>query len=253
MRAEVLTKKIGFFTMALVRSAQNRFRQSVLRRSQLDSLIPPEIVNDTFARLITEIASAVEVRAVLEIGASNGAGSTAALVAGMRAKSEKDLYCLELSRPRFASLAERYHSEQWVHCYNLPSVPLRSMPTEEDVANFYSAHPESPIQRYRLATVQRWLRQDIEYITRTPTRECGIDVVRRESGIDAFDLVLIDGSEFTGEAELNMLYGAQYILLDDTMTFKCHAARHRLMQDADYELLEEGPSCRNGFAAFKLR
>jgi hypothetical protein len=81
----------------------------------------------------------------------------------------------------------------------------------------------------------------------------GIDVARRDAGVLLFDLVLIDGSEFTGEPELDELYGAKYILLDDTMTFKNWVNYERLSKDSNYELIEEDQSCRNGFAAFKHR
>lgn len=65
-----------------------------------------------------------------------------------------------------------------------------------------------------------------------------------------FDLVLIDGSEFTGTAEMNDIYGAKIICLDDINAYKCYEARQRLLNDSAYELLAENRLLRNGFSIF---
>ena len=71
--------------------------------------------------------------------------------------------------------------------------------------------------------------------------------------LKVFDMVLIDGSEFTGEVELGKVIGARLILLDDTNTFKCFRARQRLLADPDYEVIADDQTLRNGFAAFRRR
>jgi hypothetical protein len=71
-------------------------------------------------------------------------------------------------------------------------------------------------------------------------------------GIETFDAVLIDGSEFTGSAELDEVYGARFILLDDTETFKNWKNMRRLEADPRYRLVQHDPSTRNGFAVFQL-
>jgi predicted O-methyltransferase YrrM len=129
-----------------LRQLQRTLRRSVLRQSELDIVIPPEISNDNFARLIRQLAAEPTVHVVLEIGSSSGAGSTAQLVAGLGEKEKADLYCLELSSARFAELSKRYRHVPWVHCYNVSSVPLAKMPTEADVEDFFTTHPDSPIQ-----------------------------------------------------------------------------------------------------------
>lgn len=50
--------------------------------------------------------------------------------------------------------------------------------------------------------------------------EKGIQKIKRENEIDFFDVVLIDGSEFTGFVELSEVYGAKWLLVDDINTFK---------------------------------
>jgi hypothetical protein len=72
-----------------------------------------------------------------------------------------------------------------------------------------------------------------------------------ENGIAQFGMVLIDGSEFTGRAELDEVYGAQYILLDDIGTFKNFENYERMRRDPAYHTLASNPALRNGFAVFE--
>lgn len=235
-----------------VRTLRQRLRWALRGDSSLDDVIPPEVTNDAFSRVIEELAADPSVLTALEIGSSNGAGSTRALVEGLRPKERQQLHCLELSRPRFAQLLKRYEDLPWVCCHNLTSVSAECFPAAEDVARFYEVHPESPLRQHPLKEVQSWLRQDLEYVKRADQPQGGIRMIMEATGITVFDLVLIDGSEFTGGAELTEVYGARYILLDDTRTFKNHASYERLSHDPTYALIAEDATCRNGFAAFGL-
>ena len=75
--------------------------------------------------------------------------------------------------------------------------------------------------------------------------------MRAQHGIEIFDAVLIDGSEFTGRAELDEIYGARFVLLDDTLTFKNWENARRLLADPAYRLVRADPATRNGFAVFE--
>lgn len=221
--------------------------------SQLDVIIPPEIVNDGFSRLISQVAAEPSVSTAVEIGSSNGAGSTQALVAGLQAKPYKRLYCLEVSAPRFADLCAMYSGQPWVIPINTTSVGLTDFPTAANVADFYRRHPDSPMRRTSLRTVLRWLEQDVKYVSNLKEQRCGIDLIKDDLRDGTIDLVLIDGSEFTGSAELQHLYGTAYVLLDDIRTFKNSLNYARLKDDRNYELIAEDPAYRNGYAAFRLR
>src|SRR4051812_27015257 len=108
--------------------------------SSLDRLIPPEILRDGFYDLIQRLARDPSVRTILEIGSSAGQGSTAAFVAGIRANPARpNLFCLELSKPRFQALRETYANEPQVRPYNGSSVPASAFPSEADVASFYQS------------------------------------------------------------------------------------------------------------------
>jgi hypothetical protein len=218
--------------------------------SPLDRLIAPEIHADRLYRWLEKVSATPGVSHILEIGASSGAGSTEALVAGaLKNPVRPVIHCLEVSKVRFDALASRYADVPFVRCYNLSSVPLDRFPEESDV----DAFRRRVWTRFRFIardTVMRWLRADIDYLQRQGLSQPGIEIVRREVGIDTFDAVLIDGSEFSGPADLDEVYGARFVLLDDIRSYKNYDNHQRLMSDTSYRLLAKG-RVRNGFAVFE--
>lgn len=74
--------------------------------SPLQEIIAPEIINDAFYEAIYKLGSSEEVKTILEIGSSSGVGSTQAFVKGIRVNPlHSTLFCMELSKERFALLA----------------------------------------------------------------------------------------------------------------------------------------------------
>ncbi len=224
---------------------------SAVDGSELDRLIPPEITDDRFYRAIVEVASTTGVREILEIGSSSGAGSTEAWVSGALLNPERPrLHCIEVSAARYSALVERWQEHEFVHCYNVSSVPLEGFPEAADVEAFYRG-TRSKLRRTPLPTVLAWLRQDVEYVRSHGLSRPGIREIREGAGIDVFDAVLIDGSEFTGAAELDEVYGARFLLLDDTQTYKNFENARRLGADPAYRLVQASRRTRNGFAVFE--
>jgi ADP-heptose:LPS heptosyltransferase len=158
---------------------------------------------------------------------------------------------MEISRARFAALRDTYKNLDFVKCYNVSSVPLEKFPTEQDVTAFYSG-VETALNNYPLDIVLDWLHQDKEYVSGSGVPRDGIQKIKRENGIETFDLVLIDGSEFTGSAELEEVYGARIIILDDVNAYKNYFNYRRLKFDSNYVLVTENWSLRNGYAIFRL-
>jgi hypothetical protein len=134
--------------------------------------------------------------------------------------------------------------------YNVSSVPLKDFPKKKAVANFYKNY-DSRLRNYPLHDVLQWLEQDIRYLTTSGVNQNGIETIKKLNGISYFDIVLIDGSEFTGEAELKYVYGAKYILLDDILAFKNYFNYKKLLQDCNYTLIASDLNLRNGWAAFE--
>lgn len=221
--------------------------------SSLNYIIPPEIKNDVLYHALQEIARKEEVKTILEIGSSAGEGSTEAFVKGIRRNPHPvALFCMEVSKTRFAALKQHYQDSPFVKCYNVSSIPLSLFPKAHEVAKFYNTTP-TQLNSAPFEMVLDWLRCDLEYIEKENVPQNGIEIIRTENGIDHFDVVLIDGSEFTGKAEFDQIYGARYIILDDTNTYKNFANRQRLLHDPHYELVEENLHLRNGYAIFKLK
>jgi hypothetical protein len=221
--------------------------------SGLDRLIPPEITGDRFYRALVEVAATPGVREILEIGASAGGGSTEALVAGaLRNPVRPRIHSIEVSVTRFAALVERWKDAPFVHCYNVSSVPLESFPGEEEVARFHR-EVRSKLRRNRLEKVLGWLRQDLDYVRAHGLSRHGIREIKAQHALAGFDAVLIDGSEFTGRAELDEVYGARFLMLDDTRSYKNWDNARRLAADPAYRLVSKGRWTRNGYAVFEWR
>jgi len=219
--------------------------------SELYNLIPPEIKNDEFYYLIQKLAKEEEIKTVLEIGSSAGDGSTEALVSGLRENPNKPtLFCIEISRFRFAKLQERYANHPFVKCYNVSSISLDKFPSEDEVIQFYKS-TKTALNKYPLDTVLGWLRRDIEYLKNSGVPDNGIKRIKKENNITNFDMVLIDGSAFTGTAELDEIYGANFILLDDINSIKNYENYKRLSNDPLYSLVAENWALRNGYAIFR--
>ncbi len=215
----------------------------------MDRIIPAEIVNDAFAREIERIAREEARGPILEIGSSHGQGSTACFVRGLENNPHRPvIHCLEASRERFAKLSARYAGHPQVFCHNYASVPVSKTLSVSEVVRRYIAG-QIP---WPLDTLLRWRDEGIDYIEEQAIPQNGIERIRQEHGIKTFDVVLIDGSEFTGEAEFELVEGARIILLDDIMTLKNARNYERLRRDPRYQMIARDETLRNGFAVFRL-
>ena len=219
--------------------------------SGLNRLIPPEITGDAFAQMIEEVASTPGVREILEIGSSTGEGSTAAWVRGaLRNPLRPRLHCVEVSSERHAALVERWRDRDFVYCHNLSSITVDRFATAAEVERFYR-ETASRLRDFDLSTVLGWRQQDVDYLDDHGLSRPGIAQIKERYTIAKFDAVLIDGSEFAGQAELEEVYGARFLLLDDTETFKNWNNVRRLQSDPAYRLIRADADVRNGFAVFE--
>jgi hypothetical protein len=217
----------------------------------LEDLIPAEITDDAFSEIIEGIGATDTVREILEIGSSAGDGSTAAWVRGaQRNPAQPRLHCIEVSAERHSALVERWGTLDFVHCHHVSSIPVERFPSAAQVERFYQDVP-SRLRDFDLPTVLGWLEQDIDYLRETGLSSPGIVQIKQRYGIEKFDAVLIDGSEFAGAAELDEVYGARFVLLDDTETFKNWENLRRLRADRRYRVICADPGTRNGFAVFE--
>ena len=218
--------------------------------SSIDTIISAEIKDDAFYVAIHDLACRADAGHILEIGSSSGQGSTDAFVKGIRQNPRRPiLHCLEISRVRYKVLSDYYAADPQVRTYNVSSVPAEELPSPEIVADFYH-NTHTNLNSCPLDLVLSWLQTDRAYMVRTSITD-GIRYVLAENHIAKFDMVLIDGSEFTGERELERVIGARWILLDDVNAFKNYRNYRRLAQDPRYRLAQEDWRLRNGFAIFE--
>jgi len=160
------------------------------------------------------------------------------------------LHCIEVSAVRHAALVKRYASRSFVCCYEVSSVGLDGFASPAVVERFYRT-VDSNLRVFSLKQVLDWREQDVGYVASRGVPVGGIRMIKEQRGIDVFDVVLIDGSGFTAQAELREVYGARYVVLDDICTFKNYSNFQRLSQDPAYRLVESAEQPRNGYALFE--
>jgi len=223
--------------------------------SKLDSEISCEITNDIFARKISEIVALPENYVFMEIGSSTGAGSTESFVSAIASKKSREkclLICFEVSRGRQSRFLQRYSSSEFVKSFLMSSVSLTDYPSYYQLVKFYFCEKHM-LKDHGLLSFLSWMRAEKHYILNNVSVpfSSGIVFALKEFGINYPDVVLIDGSEFTGRAELELVWGARYIFLDDVLNFKNKENYKILKSSSNYDLVFEELTLRNGFALFK--
>jgi glycosyltransferase involved in cell wall biosynthesis len=222
-----------------------------MMQNPLENIIAPEIRDDELSRLLTSIAAREPLQWVLEIGSSTGEGSTASLVKGLKQNPARPiLFCLEASRQRFSQLKARYVHDSFVKCMNASSVAIDCFPARSSVTQFWES-TTTKLTDYTNDMLLGWLEADICSLRESGIAQGGIDLIKNQYNIDLFDMVLIGGSEFTGEAELEELYGARWIVLDSINTYKNYNNYQRLVSDVEYVLIAENRHLCNGYAVFR--
>jgi predicted O-methyltransferase YrrM len=217
----------------------------------------PEIVSgDPLFTLIAKLVVEYKPKSILEIGSATGLGSTQAFIAGiMSAGIDKKckLYCLEANPERYAELVKNTAGLKFVKPINACSVPVDQMMSDEDIDVFRGRGYHYNINRfYSVETVKGWRANEIAMITSSGIAQNGIELARAKNK-GPFDMVLIDGSAFTGVPDTLAVKDAGVIIMDDTMDIKCHGGMTDILAGGRFELIAEDREQRNGFAAFKRR
>ena len=109
--------------------------------SGLDIVLVAQIKKDEFQRTLERLASLPEVKTILEIGSSDGRGSTAGIAAGMKKNPSKpQLHAIEFAKRRFVRLARRYRNRKDIHCHNCVTVSRKDFIGPEAIAEFSRQH-----------------------------------------------------------------------------------------------------------------
>lgn len=161
----------------------------------------------TIGKALRDIAALPSVYSILEVGTWNGLGSTRCIVEGLgqRPADSYVFYSLEANSEKCAFARDVYKDMGSVHILN--EVLYNEEPADQD-----EIFPELKANE----TYQFWHRIDMENMRTKP-------LFLSRSGLPAiFDLVLLDGGEFTTWYEYLALKDRCRILaLDDTNVCKC--------------------------------
>ena len=157
-------------------------------------------------------------KTILEIGTWNGLGSTRCIVNGLlERKTPYTFYSLECNSEKVAMAQELYKGIAGVHI--LDEVLLNEMPS-----NIYSIFAELiNNEEYRM-----WNKVDFDNMKHKPL------FLERQDLPSIFDVVLLDGGEFTTWYEYQLIKDrCRILVLDDSHTSKCRRIMYEIMDQPD--------------------
>jgi hypothetical protein len=192
-----------------------------------------QICNDPFSDAIRLHSRNPENKTFLEIGTWNGLGSTKQFVDELvRRTDEYVFYSLECQIEKSNYAAELYKKYDRIHILN--EVLFNTTPD-----GFYETFPQCKSS----ALFKRWNDVDISNMSR-----CSIFTDRPDLP-DIFDVVLLDGGEFTTYFEFLLLRDrCKILMLDDIVADKCKLIVSEIESNpAEWTILEKNTSVRNGF------
>ncbi|NCA21911.1 MAG: hypothetical protein EBS86_12335, partial [Crocinitomicaceae bacterium] len=160
-----------------------------------------QICNDIFSAEIEKYASNTNNKTFLEIGTWNGLGSTLAFSKGLSRRSDDYIfYSLECNKDKWADAASLYRFNNKIHILN-------EVVWNEEPADFYDIFPQCKTD----ATFKKWNEVDIVNM-----KNCNV-FLKRTDLPEIFDVLLLDGGEFTTYYEFQLLKNrCKIIMLDDT-------------------------------------
>jgi len=197
-------------------------------------------INDSFGKALAKYSEGLDVG--LEIGGGTGDGSTQCI-------RTKRLFSIENHPDRIGRHSMNLSAKGGVSVNGTATLPKLWM-NQLDVTEFYGTN-KTTINQYPLDQILGWHHECIEFAK--PYSTNAIEDIHIEHKVN-FDFVLIDGCEFSGEAELRcvmpFLAEKAIIALDDINAMKNWANYHKLKGFG--KLLWEDWYVRNGAAIFQL-
>lgn len=191
-----------------------------------------QICNDTFAKEITKYASNLEYKTFLEIGTWNGLGSTKAFSDGFRHRNDDYVfYSLECNKDKCMQAAQLYRGNAKMHVLN-------EVIWNEEPKDFYEIFPQCLTNDM----YKRWNEVDIVNM-----KSCSL-FLNRPNLPEVFDLILLDGGEFTTYHEFQALKNrCKILMLDDINVDKCKLIVKEIKSDKSWKIIKEEKTTRNGF------
>ena len=190
-----------------------------------------QICNDSFSAEIEKYASDVNYKAFLEIGTWNGMGSTRAFAKGLSQRSDDYVfYSLECNKDKWADAVKLYDDNKQIHILN-------EVIWNVEPADFYEVFPQCKTNEL----YKKW--NDVDIIN---MKRCGVFLDRKDLPA-MFDVILLDGGEFTTYYEFKLLKDrCKILMLDDINGDKCQLIVKEILADPSWKILKRD-NVRNGY------
>jgi len=190
-----------------------------------------QISNDEFSKDIQKYATNDKYTTFLEIGTWNGLGSTMSFADGFKHRTDNYIfYSLECNRDKWYDALQLYNYNDKMHILN--DVIWNEIPED-----FYKIFPQCKSN----AMYKHWNEIDIKNM-----KQCKL-FLNRPNVPDIFDVILLDGGEFTTYHEFQILKKkCKILMLDDTNTNKCVLIVDELIRDPNWKILKKS-NTRNGY------
>ena len=196
-----------------------------------------QICNDSFSLKIRELSGILENKTFLEIGTWNGLGSTKQFMDVLKTRNDDYIfYSLECNIDKCNDARNLYVAEKNIIILN--EVLFNIQPD-----NFYEIFPQCANN----PMFKEWHKVDMENM-----KKCNL-FLERDDLPELFDVILLDGGEFTTYFEFQLIKDkCKYLLLDDINVAKCTKIVEEIKSEpTKWEIIEENKTTRNGFLVCK--
>ena len=190
-----------------------------------------QIYNDDLSIEIRNYASNLNYKTFLEIGTWNGMGSTKAFSNGfINRNDDYVLYSLECNKEKSMEAKNLYNNNK-IHILN-------EVIWNEEPNDFYNIFPQCLTNDL----FKHWNEVDIINM-----KKCNL-FLNRPNLPEIFDVLLLDGGEFTTYYEFQILKNrCKILLLDDINVDKCKLIVQEIKLDNSWKIIKEEKNMRNGY------
>ena len=192
-----------------------------------------QVQDDEFSKKIREFSKNPKNKSFLEIGTWNGLGSTRQFVIELENRTDDYIfYSLECNKEKSDYAKSLYVKNKKLHILN--EVIFNVEPNNFD--DIFPQCKENEIYK-------RW--NEIDMVN---MKSCTLFLNRPELPI-IFDVILLDGGEFTTYFEFQILkHRCKYLMLDDINVSKCELIVKEIESNPDkWNIIEKNTVARNGF------
>jgi len=190
-----------------------------------------QICNDDFSNEITKYASDLKYKTFLEIGTWNGLGSTKAFANGFKNRQDDYIfYSLECNKDKSMFAQHLYTDNPKIHILN-------EVIWNKEPSDFYQIFPQCLSNNM----YKHWNLIDLINM-----KKCKV-FLDRPNLPEIFDVILLDGGEFTTYYEFQLLKNrCKILMLDDINVDKCKLIVEEIKADKSWKILKNN-NVRNGF------